>query len=82
MRPLPAVVALFVIATPAAAQPPVPVPQVTPAPSAPAHQEGSAAHGMVAAANPLAVATGVAVLKAGGNAVDAAVAVQAVLGLV
>ena len=41
-----------------------------------------AAHAMVAAANPLAVEAGVKVLKAGGSAVDAAVAVQAVLGLV
>jgi len=36
----------------------------------------------VAAASPLAVEAGVAVLKAGGSAVDAAVAVQATLGLV
>ena len=39
-------------------------------------------HVMVAAANPLAVAAGVKVLRKGGSAVDAAVAVQAVLGLV
>jgi gamma-glutamyltranspeptidase/glutathione hydrolase len=38
--------------------------------------------GMVAAANPLAVEAGLKVLRAGGTAVDAAVAVQAVLGLV
>lgn len=38
--------------------------------------------GMVAAANPLAVEAGVEILKAGGSAVDAAIAVQAVLGLV
>ena len=44
--------------------------------------EGFAKHAMVAAANPLAVAAGVKVLKAGGSAVDAAVAVQTVLGLV
>jgi len=44
--------------------------------------EGFAPHAMVAAANPLAVQAGVRVLKAGGSAVDAAVAVQAVLGLV
>ncbi|MCT2400942.1 gamma-glutamyltransferase [Novosphingobium sp. HK4-1] len=37
---------------------------------------------MVAAANPLATQVGVDVLKAGGSAVDAAVAIQAVLGLV
>jgi len=38
--------------------------------------------GMVTAANPLAVDAGVEILKAGGSAVDAAIAVQAVLGLV
>jgi gamma-glutamyltranspeptidase/glutathione hydrolase len=37
---------------------------------------------MVAAANPHAVAAGVEILEAGGGAVDAAIAVQAVLGLV
>ncbi len=37
---------------------------------------------MVAAANPMAVAAGLQVLKQGGSAADAAVAVQAVLGLV
>ena len=37
---------------------------------------------MVAAANPLAARAGLAVLERGGSAVDAAVAVQAVLGLV
>jgi gamma-glutamyltranspeptidase/glutathione hydrolase len=40
------------------------------------------AGGMVAAANPLAVEAGLEVLRAGGSAVDAAIAVQAVLGLV
>ena len=39
-------------------------------------------HAMVDAANPLAVDAGLKVLKAGGTAVDAAVAVQATLGLV
>lgn len=43
---------------------------------------GFAAHAMVAAANPLAVQTGLRILQQGGSAVDAAVAVQAVLGLV
>jgi len=39
-------------------------------------------HAMVAAANPLAAKAGLDVLKGGGSALDAAVAVQAVLGLV
>lgn len=38
--------------------------------------------GMVAAANPLAVEAGVEMLRAGGSAIDAAIAVQTVLGLV
>lgn len=38
--------------------------------------------GMVASANPLATNAGVEVLKQGGNAVDAAIAVQTVLGLI
>ena len=46
--------------------------------SAPTYKPG----GMVAAANPLAVEAGLRVLRDGGTAVDAAVAVQAVLGLV
>ena len=41
-----------------------------------------AAHMMVVAANPQAAQAGLAILKAGGTAMDAAVAVQAVLGLV
>jgi gamma-glutamyltranspeptidase/glutathione hydrolase len=41
-----------------------------------------AVHAMVAAANPLAAEAGLRVLKLGGSAVDAAVAIQAVLGLV
>jgi len=42
----------------------------------------SKSNGMVAAANPFATQAGVEILKAGGSAVDAAIAVQAVLGLV
>ena len=45
-------------------------------------QDGFAPDAMVAAANPLAVEAGLKVLHAGGSAVDAAVAVQATLGLV
>ena len=49
----------------------------------PAVQAEAPARGpFVAAANPLAVEAGMAVLRRGGSAVDAAVAVQAVLGLV
>ena len=45
-------------------------------------QAGTAPRAMVAAANPYAVEAGLRVLREGGSAVDAAVAVQAVLGLV
>ncbi len=45
-------------------------------------QPAAKSQGMVAAANPLAVEAGLKVLRAGGTAVDAAVAVQATLGLV
>ena len=48
----------------------------------PAAAAAGPAGGMVAAANPMAVEAGLQVLRAGGSAVDAAVAVQAVLGLV
>ena len=55
----------------------------TPGASAEAAQAAAAAHGpFVAAANPMAVEAGMAVLRRGGSAVDAAVAIQAVLGLV
>ena len=50
--------------------------------AAPRVQGGGQGDAMVAAANPLAVEAGLEVLRAGGSAVDAAVAVQATLGLV
>jgi gamma-glutamyltranspeptidase / glutathione hydrolase len=54
-----------------------------PAPVIEARPAGIWAHGaMIAAANPLAVEAGLEVLRAGGSAVDAAIAVQAALGLV
>ena len=53
----------------------------TPQPAA-SQAPPAAARAMVAAANPMAVEAGLKVLRAGGTAVDAAVAVQAVLGLV
>lgn len=58
--------------------------QHAPRPSAAAvvRQSAAALPAGVVAANPLAVDAGVAVLRAGGSAVDAAVAVQATLGLV
>ena len=56
--------------------------EAPPAAAAPPFVEGVAPHAMVAAANPMAVEAGLKVLRAGGSAVDAAVAVQAVLGLV
>ena len=64
--------ALGLAAAPADAKPkPAPAPRATGYP-----------HGMVVAANPLAAEAGRKVLERGGSAVDAAVAIQAVLGLV
>ncbi|WP_414713691.1 gamma-glutamyltransferase family protein [Sphingomonas sp.] len=53
-----------------------------PAPALAAAASPLASHAMIAAANPLAVDAGLDILRRGGSAVDAAVAVQAVLGLV
>ncbi|HYD26479.1 gamma-glutamyltransferase family protein [Brevundimonas sp.] len=58
-------------------------PDVAAPPAAPVAATAPPARGpFVAAANPHAVEAGLAVLRRGGSAVDAAVAVQAVLGLV
>ncbi|MGH7028738.1 gamma-glutamyltransferase, partial [Brevundimonas sp.] len=59
-----------------------PVADATPVESAAAVAEAPARGPFVSAANPLAVEAGMRVLARGGSAVDAAVAVQAVLGLV
>jgi len=79
MRRLTSIVAVlaigFCLAGPAVAQ----LPTQPPGPAKPSVIEP---HALVAAANPLAVEAGVKVLRQGGSAIDAAVAVQAVLGLV
>jgi gamma-glutamyltranspeptidase/glutathione hydrolase len=62
----------------ACASAPADAPQV----AGPAPATSTRGEVMVAAANPLAVEAGLNVLRKGGSAVDAAVAVQAVLGLV
>jgi gamma-glutamyltranspeptidase/glutathione hydrolase len=73
-----AAIAAGVLSTPVLARP-TPPPAAAQRVMAPPATAGQA---MVAAANPLAVEAGLKVLRAGGSAVDAAVAVQAVLGLV
>ena len=77
---------LAVLLTPvvlAACQTPAPPAPPAPTVAAAGAAEAQPARGpFVAAANPLAAEAGMAVLRRGGSAVDAAVAVQAVLGLV
>ena len=71
-RPLAALALAFLAALPAMAEAPAPETR------APVRAEKQ----MVAAADPRAVEAGLAVLRNGGNAIDAAVAVQAMLTLV
>ncbi len=87
-RPLRAVAAAVVamtlaLAGCAAGIPGLPTPAGSGVSQAPASVQTPRARGpFVSAANPLAVEAGLKVLREGGSAVDAAVAVQAVLGLV
>ena len=84
--------ALALLLTAAAAPAPPATRPTAPAAAAPPSQlewtpgaaprTSTAPHAMVAAANPMAVQAGLNVLRRGGSAVDAAVAMQAVLGLV
>ncbi|GAB4066051.1 gamma-glutamyltransferase [Ancylobacter sonchi] len=82
-RPLGWILALALTATPVLAQQASDA-QAPEAPSAIAAEAKSATakHWMVATANPLATRAGAAALRNGGNAIDALVAAQAVLGLV
>ncbi|PSC03535.1 gamma-glutamyltransferase [Alsobacter soli] len=88
MRPLslPAALAALVLATAPALSQTTPAFVPAPAPEASTgrapHVHGEATRYMVAAANPLAADAGREMLRAGGSAVDAAIAVQLVLNLV
>jgi|APFEC2959095171_1045051.scaffolds.fasta_scaffold00052_115 gamma-glutamyltranspeptidase/glutathione hydrolase len=80
MKPL---LAAFALASLAACAPRAALPPATaPAPVAPAATPAKERQAFVAAAHPLAVEAGLEVLRKGGSAVDAAVAVQAMLSLV
>src|SRR6202453_1417571 len=85
LRTLAGLLALAAITVPAFSQPAIAQPGGSP-PAVEASRQASAPviepHAMISAANPLAAAAGLKVLREGGSAVDAAVAVPAVLGLV
>lgn len=81
LRQITALALSLALILPQAAGAEAPAQVAAPKPAKP-QQWGLARHAMVAAANPLAVEAGVEVLRKGGSAVDAAVAIQAVLGLV
>ncbi len=76
------VAALLSACAPTTPAGPGPSPGVASAAPPAATAGGGGGEAMVSAANPLAVEAGLQVLRAGGSAVDAAVAVQGVLGLV
>lgn len=80
MKPL---LAAFALASLAACAPRAALPPAgAPAPAAPVATPAKERQAFVAAAHPLAVEAGLEVLRKGGSAVDAAVAVQAMLSLV
>jgi gamma-glutamyltranspeptidase/glutathione hydrolase len=81
------IAALLAVARPAGSQAPTapprdPEPAIALPWARPARAAATAASHMVVAANPLAADAGLEILRAGGSAVDAAVAVQLVLNLV
>jgi gamma-glutamyltranspeptidase / glutathione hydrolase len=85
LRTLAILVATLVFAVPAVGQalaPRDPEPAVALPWAGPARTAATATSYMVAAANPLAVEAGLEILRAGGSAADAAIAVQLVLNLV
>jgi gamma-glutamyltranspeptidase/glutathione hydrolase len=77
-----AVLVMLLAACTSGAPPPAPLPTPNEPAAAVTPRARDAGSFMVAAANPLAAAAGVRVLRDGGSAADAAVAVAAVLGLV
>lgn len=81
-RVKPGIVAVLAAMVVAACTPADRAARSTSAESSPASQSVTTPVPTVAAANPLAVEAGIEVLRKGGSAVDAAVAVQAMLGLV